>query len=194
MEQSSFSADIGKVLRALYSTGETTDHPVLIMITGLPGSGKSFLAREVAERMPAVIVDSDFVRKILFPHPTYAGPESVWVHRIAHVVVDRLLRTGHSVIYDATNLSEWHRSKVYYLADRAGAKLVIIQTVAPEPVIRERLEKRQKKRSPLDLSDATWQIYEKLARHVDPIRRPHLVIDTTRDLRRSITRILRSAR
>jgi predicted kinase len=194
MDWTGFSIDLARVLRSLPKIKETTAEPVLIMISGLPGTGKSYLAHKIVERLPAVIVESDHVRKTLFPKPTYAGSESVWVHRVAHATIERLLRSGRRVIYDATNLAEWHREKVYRIAERAGAKLVIVKTVAPEPVIQERLEKRARKRDKVGFSDATWEIYEQLKRNVDRIRRPYLMVDTTRDINRAITRILRAAR
>ena len=194
MESASLSRDVARVLTSLPSTDETTALPVLIMISGLPGTGKSFLARKIAERLPVVIVETDRVRKILFPEPTYASAESAWVHRVAHAVTEKLLRSGRRVIHDATNLSEWHRELVYRVADRSGARLVIVQTVAPEPVIRERLDRRQQHRGKLTFSDADWPVYEMLKREVDPVRRTHLVIDTTRDMDHAVARILRAAR
>ena len=193
MQDRSFAADLDTVLKALRNTRETTAWPVLVVICGLPGTGKSFLARKIAGRMPAVIVESDFVRKTLFAQPTYAGAESVWVHRIAHVTIERLLKSGHRVIYDATNLSEWFREKTYHIADRAGAGLVVVVTVAPERVARERLLKRFQARDPDDLSDATVAVYERFKRRVEPVRHPHIVVDTSRDIRRAVSRIVRAA-
>ncbi|MBI4786107.1 MAG: ATP-binding protein [Chloroflexi bacterium] len=194
MEGRSFADDLRTIFAALPKTDATTANPVLIVICGLPGVGKSFLAHALVERLPAVIVESDFVRKTLFPKPTYSGLESTWVHRIAHVVMERLLKSGRRVIYDATNLYEWHRAKSYQLADRANAKLIVVQIVAPEALIRERLTKRFESRDPGDLSDATWQVYEHLRRTAEPIRHPHLVVDTSRDLNPAIIKILRATK
>jgi hypothetical protein len=159
MEPSQFARAVETVLQRLPGAYETAATPVLILVTGLPGTGKSFVTRKIAERLPAVIVESDQVRRILFPHPTYAGQESVWVHRVAHAAMERLLKASYRVIYDATNLVEWHREKIYWMAHRTGAKLVIVQTVAPEEIVRARLEKRLRDREAGDLSDANWTIY-----------------------------------
>ena len=194
MDGRDFASDLQTVMYYLPRTEHAIATPVLILISGLPGTGKSFLAREIAARLPAVIVEGDWIRKLLFGRPTYAGSESVWTHRIAHAAIQLLLASGWRVIYDATNLSEWHRAQVYRIADRTHARLVIVQTVAPERLVRERLSRRQEDRHPLDLSEATWDIYERLKRRVDPVRRPHIVVNTGREIDHALVRILRSAR
>src|SRR5574340_931692 len=114
MEPLPFKRAVETVLEMLPGAYETTATPLLILVTGLPGTGKSFLARKIVAHVPAVIVEGDQVRKILFPHPTYAGEESAWVHRVAHTVIERLLKASYRVIYDATNLVEWHRRQAYW--------------------------------------------------------------------------------
>lgn len=185
---------VAKVEERLANTEETTAWPVLIMLCGLPATGKSYLARRLAERMPFVIVETDFVRKILFSPPTYSAQESGLVHRVCHALMEKLLQCGSRVIFDATNLVEFHREKVYRLARVASAKLFVVQTVAPEAVVRERLEKRKVARDPDDISDATWAIYKRMASTQQPIGHPHLTIDTSGDLGEAADKILRMAR
>jgi predicted kinase len=184
---------VAKIVERLANTEETTVWPVLIMLCGLPATGKSYLARCLVEQMPFVIVETDFVRKTLFPSPTYSGEESNFVHRVSHALMEKLLRRGARVIFDATNLLEFHREKVYRLARSTAAKLVIVQTVAPETVVRERLEKRQVARDSDDVSDANWAIYKRMASTQQPIGHPHLIVDTSGDLEEAVNKILRVA-
>lgn len=184
-----------EVEKRLANTDETTACPVLIMISGLPGTGKSYLARKLAERETFVILESDFVRKTLFPQPTYTAWESHWVHRTIHALIRKFLAKGLRVIYDATNLIEVQREMVYRIADKAGARLVIVVTVSPDEVVQERLRRRHEgQRDPGDISDATWQIYKRMARRQQSIRRNYLVVDTSQDLDQAIRKVLRVAR
>lgn len=186
---------IETVYRSLSPRPETTSMPRLLLLSGLPGTGKSFLARKVAERLPCVIVESDSVRKILTQgNPDYTPYESSFIHRISHKVIEQLLWEGHNVIHDATNLAESHREQLYRVVTRIRAKLVIVQTIAPEAIVRERLAERFIHRDPLDMSDADWDVYKQLQVELEAIRRPHLVVDTSEGMDDAVQKILRAAR
>lgn len=183
---------IAKAERVLTGSQETTAKPVLLLLSGLPGTGKSFLARRLAEALPFVIIESDVVRKILFPQPLYTAQESRWVHRTCHALMARLLKRGVRVIYDATNLIEYHRELVYRIAQKAGARLVVVKTVASEEVVRERLRARQEEAR--ELSDADWRVYRRMASRQEQVSHPHLVIDTSEDLEEAVAKVLRFIR
>jgi predicted kinase len=176
----------------LANTEETTADPVLVMLCGLPGSGKSHLARSLADVLPFAIIESDQVRKTLFPECTYSGEESRWVHRTCHALMAKLLRKGVRVIYDATNLHERHRELVYRLADGEEVKLIIVKAVAPEALAYDRLQTRQEGDGETEeVSDADWRVYRRMERMVEPIGRNYVVVDTSQDLSPSITKLLR---
>lgn len=171
---------------------ETTAYPVLILMSGLPGSGKSYLSERLAKVLPAVVIESDRVRKALFPQPTYTAQESAVVHRTCQELMRRLLRKGVRVIFDATNLVEFQRELLYSLAEHSGAHLLIVRTVAPEAVIRERLEQRKAKGD--SISDADWRVYRRMSQREQKIRRTHLCIDTSQDIEEAVRKIVRAVR
>jgi predicted kinase len=186
---------VAKVEEHLANTDETTASPVLVMLTGLPGTGKSHLAQRLAEVLPFAIIESDQVRKILFPECEYSAEESQWVHRTCHAVMERLLEKGVRVIYDATNLHERHREQVYRLADGKDIRLVIVKVVTPPEVVSDRLRGRHEvPQNEQDISDADLSVYQRMARQVDPISRNHIVVDTSQDLDAGITKLLRLVR
>jgi len=160
-------------------------------MSGLPGSGKSYLSRRLAEQLSAVIIESDRVRKVLFPQPNYSAEESAFVHRTSQEVIRRLRTKGVRVIFDATNLIEFQREGLYSLAERSGARLLIIRTIAPEQVIRERLEQRKSKWRD-SISDADWQVYRRMAKNEQRISRSHLCIDTSQDIDHAVRKVLRA--
>ena len=186
---------VARVEERLANTEETTANPVLVMFTGLPGTGKSRLARLLADVLPFATIESDQVRKILFPQCAYTAEESRWVHRTCHALMEKLLRKGVRVIYDATNLHERHRELVYRLADGNEVKLIIVKVVAPEKVACDRLQIRHETPEEDGVSsDADWQVYRRMARQVDPIGRNYVTVDTSQDLRAAVTRLLRLMR
>ena len=66
MQQES-SFDIGAAVAAAKSTltipPPALGQPVLVVLCGLPGTGKTTLARRLADALPAVIIESDRVRQ-----------------------------------------------------------------------------------------------------------------------------------
>src|SRR6266487_1747332 len=99
---------------------------VLIMLVGRPASGKSFLGRQLADQLEAELLQTDALRKAMFQTPTYSGREHAAVYAAAHRRIARALRAGQALIFDATNLAERARQRVYRLADEAEANLVIV--------------------------------------------------------------------
>jgi predicted kinase len=180
------------VLRLLESLGELPEpvaEPVLIIISGLPGTGKSYLSKRLAERMPFLVLESDALRKILFSKPSYTSRESAQLFRAIHQLLWELLNKGIPVILDATNLSERFREKLYSVADRLRAKLILVRVEAPPQVVHQRLENRV--RDAGNRSDADWAVYRRMRPSVDRIRRHHYVVDTSRDITPALDKIVR---
>lgn len=75
----------------------------MIMMIGLPGSGKSYEAATIAKELDAVIVASDDIREKHFAG-TYSSAENVCVFQKVHKAIKQNLLQGKSVIFDATNL------------------------------------------------------------------------------------------
>ena len=106
MEESPILSDVKRLTESLGKLPESVTKPVFIAMSGLPGTGKSYFARELARKIPLVILESDALRKVLFPSPTYSAAESARLFRASHLLIERLLRKGISLILDATNLVE----------------------------------------------------------------------------------------
>lgn len=152
---------------------------VLVVLIGPPGTGKSYLASRLAERLRATLVQTDAIRKRLFVQPTYSRTESAAVYREAHQLIEVGLNAGEIVIFDATNLREAYRRAVYRIAERAGAGICPVWLSTPEAVVAQRLKQRQLNRDPSDLSDATWAIYRKMAPRAQAPQRPFTVLNGT---------------
>ena len=116
--------------------------PPLVMVSGLPGTGKSHFCRRLLERLDAVWVESDSLRKALFSHPAYTADESARLFPLVHRLIDGLLAGGIPVVYDATNLLEHHREYLYNIARRRGARLSPVRVEAPAETVRQRLQQR----------------------------------------------------
>jgi predicted kinase len=184
------SRDVTTLLDALGPVPPAVHRPALVVLSGLPGSGKSHLAREIARRYPIALLNSDALRKTLFARPTYSQKESARLFTAIHQVTEDLLRKGIPTLLDATNLKQAHRRPLYQIAKRTGARLLVVHVSAGDRVIRGRLQARRAAPGPTDLSDATVAVYEMMREEAEPIEHPHLIVDATGDIDDAVARIV----
>lgn len=148
--------------------------PVVIAVGGLPGTGKSTLARALAPALGAapgaLVVRSDEIRKRQhgaapekrLPRSAYTEEKSADVFAELARLVGVAARYGHAVIADATFMDLAHRSMVEKAAKRAGVKFVGVWLYAPRETLEQRIAARVG-----DASDATVAVL-RAAAHDDP--------------------------
>ena len=191
MKLSQESQDVEILKSCLPAFPEAVVNPAFVIVSGLPGTGKSFFCRRLVEKMPFVIVESDAMRKVLFPTPGYSAEESTRLFNALHSLVEELLNDGISIIFDATNLIEYHRERLYHIGYKIGAKLVLVRVEAPAEVVHQRLQKRKNGGDLDDKSDADWKIYQRMKLTAGKIQRNHFAVDTSRDIAPVIDKIVR---
>jgi predicted kinase len=191
---SQLTSDVERLLGDFGKLPEPVVKPAFIAVSGLPGTGKTYFCAKLAERLPFVILESDALRKALFPSPSYSPEESARLFQVLHQLIERLLKKGISLILDATNLSEHNRERLYNIADRLGVKLVLVRVEAPPEVVYARLRSRVEGINPQGNSDADWSVYQKMKPAVEKIRRNHYAVDTSRDITPVLEKIVREVR
>jgi len=189
MTGSSLPEDVERILAEVGPLPPARPRPALVMTAGLPGSGKSRFCRGLRRRTGAVILESDALRRVLFAEPDHSQPESRRLFAAIHAAIERLLRAGVHTIFDATNLAEWQREPVYAIAERTGARLILVWLEASPVVVRGRLADRGRRTDPQDRSTAGPAVYERMLAQVEEIRRPHRVIDTSRGTQEALDAI-----
>ncbi|UCG54193.1 MAG: ATP-binding protein [Dehalococcoidia bacterium] len=187
-EKSQLISDADRLARGLSELPLPVVEPVLILISGLPGVGKSLFCQRLTERLPAVILESDSLRRILFGQPDYSQTESARLFKAIRLLAKRLLKIGLCIIVDATNLSEHHRKYFYSIAECSKVKLIIVSIEAPQSVVKKRLAARLKNQD--EKSEADWEVYKKMKPSVEKITRKHYVVDTSRDTTPTIDKII----
>lgn len=163
--------------------------PRLIVLAGLPGTGKSTLARRLAERTGGVWLRVDTIEAALLK----AGvARSFETGLAAYLVVVELareqLRLGRVVIVDAVNGVEEARRWWRELAEACGAERFTVELVCRDPAEhRRRVEARAEPTPPLP--SPTWA--EVIDRTYVPWTEPTLVLDTVEPLEQNVARVVR---
>jgi len=194
MEAPQLIADAKRLAGSFSPLPEAEAQPVIIVVSGLPGTGKSYFCRRLAECLPFLILESDALRKQLFPAPTYSADESAYLFRTIYYLIEDLLKKGTPVILDATNLEERHREHIYNIAERLNARLIMVDVQAPPELVEKRLRKRAERKNVKDNSDADWAVYQKMKMTAEKISRNHFTVDTSRDITPVIDKVVREAR
>ena len=194
MEHTRLVSDAKQLIESLGQLPEPVVEPAFIIVSGLPGTGKTYFCRELAKRLPFFVLESDALRKTLFHPPSYSPPESAHLFQVCHILIDRLLKKGIPVIMDATNLSERYRERLYNIAEHLNARLILVRVEAPPEVAYERLKARRENRDEGTKSDAGWEVYQMMAPTVQKIRRNHYAVDTSRDITPVLNKIVREVK
>lgn len=180
--------DTEKIRRALRLYPEAVaGNPVLFVMVGLPGSGKSYFADKLIKIIPATVLQSDFIRKTLLKKPAYTQREHNRVFKAIHALTRDLLVSNNNVLIDATNLNRKYRRPLYQMAAETGARMVVFYLDTPREIARERIKDRSTQGS--TISDADWEVYQMLENDFEPPESPDYIITPVTDLPELITRI-----
>jgi predicted kinase len=160
----------------------------LVVLSGLPGSGKTTLARALAPRLGAAVCRVDGLEAAMW----HAGvgknqPTGLAAYAVAHALARPTLEAGTAVVIDAVNPVAAAREGWVALAAEAGAHLVTVEVVCPDPAEhRRRVEERTS-----DLPGfvvPVWAEVEALA--YEPWTAPRLVVDSLTPLEQQVSAVL----
>lgn len=151
--------------------------PMVLVVCGMPATGKSTLAGALANAFGIRVFRSDEVRKRRFgltPHDNgiaavgealYSSSATAATYRDLLDLARQEITRGESVILDATYSRQRYRQEVMALAADLGAWLVFIECTADNGLVKERLLKRE---SEPTISDARIHQFDMLKARYEP--------------------------
>lgn len=153
--------------------------PVLFLMHGLSGSGKTRVSGDLMQRWPAIRVRSDVERKRLLGLAAHQSTRSrigagaysqdtneATYRRLADAAATGLA-AGFSMIVDAASLQRRQRERFRALAAAHGVRFVVVSCVAPEAELRRRLCERSA--SGADASEAGEAVLEQQLSRAEPL-------------------------
>jgi predicted kinase len=153
---------------------------MLVVFRGLPGTGKSYIARQVLERRPELLILSrDVLRRAIVPRPDFGSEEKSLIDDMIVSMADLLLSRGRSVLIDGMALSSAARVGQFARAARdRGAACRIIECRCSRETALARLRKDAGAHPAGDRGET---LYFAVKASFQPIEEPFLLVDTDRD-------------
>jgi predicted kinase len=145
---------------------------MVVIVFGLPGSGKSFFSSKLAKVIDAIHLSSDQVRSTMFNSRTYTSDEKETVYKEMLSQAEQHVRSNKDVIIDATFYRQQLRNK-FRQALEPFTKVCFIEIVANERLTEQRINK------PRRFSEADYDVYLKIKSLWEPLNEEHLLIEST---------------
>jgi predicted kinase len=149
--------------------------PMLIIFGGLPATGKTTIARELARQIGATYLRIDTIEQALRDSTTVRQPITDEGYGVAYAVAEDNLCLGRTVISDSVNPIQLSRDAWIGVAHRAHARAAEVEVLCTDLRLhRQRVETRSADISGLRLP--TWE--QVISREYEPWERKHIIIDT----------------
>jgi predicted kinase len=168
---------------------------MVVIMAGLPGTGKTAVARALAERLASVVLDKDIIRAALFPPAQieYSRGQDDFCQEIMLQTAAYLLGRNSAtyVFLDGRPFSRrYQRERVIGMCTQLQTGWAILECVCAEQTALARLEKAVVERSH-PATNRTPELYRQIQKAWEPIDKPKLVIDTEGSLESCVERAMR---
>lgn len=145
---------------------------MIIIVLGLPGSGKSYFASRLSKLMNMDYLNSDRIRKSIFPARSYSEKEKSSVYNEMLKLMRQSIKQNKDLILDATFYANNIRKR---FTDEFKNKddIVFIEIVAEKAIIQERLKQKR-----VD-SEADFEVYKIIKEQWEPLQENRLILTSS---------------
>ena len=162
---------------------------MLVIFRGLPGTGKSYLARQLVDcRQQFLVLSRDVMRRAVIPRPTFSDEEKELVDGLIASMAGYLLERGRDVVIDGMALSA--AEGVGRLVREASSRAIpvrIIECACRQETALARIRSDGEAHPAADRGES---LYFRVKDRFEPIPYPSLSVDTDGDAAEAIRAIL----
>lgn len=149
---------------------------MIVLIGGLPGSGKTFFARRLAWRLQGQWLSSDRIRRSRKATGKYRMDDKLHIYQTLADLTEQNLLNGESLlVIDATFSHRSMRDVFLTLGERIHNPVLLIWIYANEDLVRSRLRQTRED------SEADYDVFEKIRKQFEPITFPFLKLESTNE-------------
>lgn len=145
---------------------------MIVVVFGLPGSGKSYFASRLAKMINAGYINSDRLRKDMFKDRTYSEEEKAAVYKAMVDKMKEAINQNRNLVLDATFHKNETRKRLIQDTERKD-DILFIEVKADENIIKERLKAER------PYSEADFEVYKSIRKHYERMNEPHLILEST---------------
>lgn len=153
----------------------STNKPLLILLYGFPGGGKTYFARQLSENLKTAHVHGDRIRFELFDQPQYDRQENSIINQLMQYMTEEFLSAGINVIYDANAMRKSQRAALREMARKKGAKTVVVWFQLDADTAFERTQKRDRRKA--DDRFAAEYTHDLFRRYISHMQHPEATED-----------------
>lgn len=146
---------------------------MIVLISGLPGSGKSYLAQRLSSRLGFGYLSSDKLRKEVRALGKYQWNDKMRIYERMSEIARQTLKTHRGIIIDGSFSRQAMRDIFSDLAADLSLPISLILVSAPEDLIKARLSK------PRPDSEADFNVYKLMRDQFEPVSGPVLKLEST---------------
>ncbi len=145
---------------------------MLILISGLPGTGKTYFANALSKKIEAIHLNTDIVRDRAGLRGAYDDQSKQEVYQKLLALVEEALSNDLNTIVDATFYLKKLRTPFLNLAQKFNAPVAWIKMQTDEEVVKKRVSKDR------PYSEADFKVYLKIKEQYEPLEGHYLVLNS----------------
>lgn len=162
---------------------------LVLLLVGLPCSGKTTIAQTVARILRLPVLHRDTLQGVSLELGVSREISSALAYELLNDLARDQLAIGNSVIIDSSCSRAAHRRSVMDVATALGAQFYMVECRCDEEVeLKQRLAVRQKRSSVWRVD--SWEKYRSVLSKYEAYNEPRLIIDSTQPLGSTVRQIL----